>query len=354
MNPDLEARAPRCSLFDWHWVTRLCGVLLAAATAGCGNFVAHRMVQAPNSYPAWLAPKGPVLLHFEDDFLTNFPARFAEVGPPPARLHYRLVEPMDYQFGVTSTNWMKRSERRHQFTFRATIPAQTNAWTGQPRGTVVLLHGYGLDDFAMAPWAMKLAELGWRCLLVDLRGHGESTGDRIFFGLKETQDLSQLLDGLAEQRQLVQPVAAVGVSYGASLALRWKATEPRVGQLVAIAPYAVFSNAVLNICREYAPCLPRALPRAGLKRLPGLLEVAPLDLDTGTVLANHPIAALFVVGADDKITTPSDVRSLFQAAAPGSDFLVVPSATHETVPFLIVELVEPVATWLNCTSAAGR
>jgi pimeloyl-ACP methyl ester carboxylesterase len=309
--------------------------------------MAHRMVQAPNSYPAWLAPKAPVLLHFKDDFLTNFPGRFAEVGPPAARLHYRLVEPMDYHFRVTSTNWLQRNKRRDQFTFRATFPGQTNAWTAQPRGTVVLLHGYGVADYAMAPWAMQLAQAGWRCVLVDLRGHGESTGDQIYFGQKETRDLSQLLELLAERHQLVEPVAAVGESYGASLALRWKATEPRVGQIVAIAPYAVLSNAVLNICREYAPHLPRALPRAGLKRLPGLLEVAARDLDTGSVLANHQMAALFVVGNCDKITTPSDVRSLFEAAAPGSDFRVVPAATHETVPYFFEELAAPVAAWLG-------
>jgi len=115
-------------------------------------------------------------------------------------------------------------------------------------------------DYAMFPWALRLAEDGWRCVLVDLRGHGKSTGSQITFGIHETRDLSQLLDRLEEDGELARPVSAVGVSYGASLALRWKAADKRVGPAVAVAPYGVLSNAVMNVCREYAPWLPRWFP----------------------------------------------------------------------------------------------
>jgi pimeloyl-ACP methyl ester carboxylesterase len=84
-----------------------------------------------------------------------------------------------------------------------------------------------------------LAQEGWRCVLVDLRGHGKSTGRRIYFGVQEARDLSQLLDELARDGQLARPVATLGESYGAALALRWKGLDPRVGPVVAIAPCAV-------------------------------------------------------------------------------------------------------------------
>ena len=74
-------------------------------TAGCGGFFARRMAQAPNTYPAWLAPKAQVELAFSWKSLTNFPADFVDVGPPQARLAYRVVEPADYRVAVSSTNW---------------------------------------------------------------------------------------------------------------------------------------------------------------------------------------------------------------------------------------------------------
>jgi pimeloyl-ACP methyl ester carboxylesterase len=327
-------------------------LLLPVLVTGCGSFVAHRMIQAPNTYPSWLAPSAPVLIAFNDNLLTNSPVQFADVGPPPARLRYRVVEPVEYHLNVISTNWIRRGVMRYKFSFHAEMP-RTNIWTAAPRGTVILLHGYGLAEFSMVPWALRLAQEGWRCVPVDLRGHGKSTGDRIYFGLVESRDMTQLLDVLAKRGQLAPPVAVIGESYGAALALRWKTMDPRVGRVVAIAPYGVLSNAVLNLCHDYAVFLPRWIIRAGLKQLPTVLSVSGDDLNTTTVLARHPVTALFISGTEDTIAPPADVRTLFKEASPDSELIVVPGATHETVTYHFSELVPPVLAWLN-TSETNR
>ena len=321
--------------------------ILAVATSGCGSYVARRMVQAPNTFPQWFSPQVRVELAFDQKVLTNFPTHFAEVGPPAAKLRYRIVEPADYDFSVAQTNWTQRGKPYYQFNFHAKVPGATNAWSAHPRGTVVLLHGYGVAQFAMSPWALRLAQEGWRCVLVDLRGHGKSTGSRIYYGVQETHDLSQLLDELARDGQLSGPVAAIGESYGAALALRLKAADSRVDKVVAIAPYAVLSTAVLNICHEYASWMPGSFPRAGVRKLPELLKVPPTELDTVTALARHPVTALFVAGSDDKISPVSEVRKLYEVAAPRSELFVVPQASHESVTYFFNGLVPPVLAWLN-------
>ncbi len=333
------------------WLALLSLTLL---TAGCGSFVAHRMVQAPNTYPNWFGGLARVELMFDPLINSNFPSHFAEVGPPEARLHYRIIEPADYGLRIYSTNWVQKNRPHSVFRFATRLPGRTNDWTANPRGTVVLLHGYGLAQFAMVPWALRLAEDGWRCVLVDLRGHGKSTGKRIYYGTQETQDLSQLLDALARERELSAPVAAVGDSYGAALALRWRTTEPRLGSVVAISPYANLSNAVLNLCHDYARWLPDWLIRSGLKNLPSLLRVPPAELDTATVLARTPVPALFIAAEADRIAPVPGVQRLFHLAAPGSELLIVPGATHETVPYLLDELAPPVLTWLQDSSQLPR
>src|SRR5208282_4960321 len=162
---------------------------------------------------------------FSAGFLTNFPTHDVNDGPPAARLRYRVVEPADYHLQMNSSNWIEDGEPQFTFKFTADVPGATNRWTGHPRGTVVLLHGYGVAQFAMAPWALRLAQDGWRCVLVDLRGHGKSTGNRIFYGTREATDLSQFLDHLDRDGKLITPVAAVGESYGAALALRWEGLD---------------------------------------------------------------------------------------------------------------------------------
>ena len=321
-------------------------LLVLLGTTGCGSFVAHRMVQAPNRYPNWLAPHPRVFLEFHPNFLTNFPAGTVEIGHPEARLFYRIVEPADYHLRVASTNWFHHGHREFQFNFRADVPGKTNRWTAHPRGTVVLLHGYGLAQFTMAPWAIRLAQEGWCCVLVDLRGHGKSTGRQIYFGTREVHDLEQLCNALASQNRLAEPVAVMGESYGAALALRWMADDSRIQNAIAIAPYGSLSNAVLNICRDYAGWIPRAILRAGMRKLPGVLDVPPAELDTTTILKKHPITALFIAGADDDVAPPADVKALC-ALAPGSELVVVPGATHEAVTYFFDQIGDTVSQWLT-------
>lgn len=116
-------------------------LFLTLASTGCGSFVARRMAQAPNSYPQWFGRLARVELGFHHDFLTNFPSRLTDVGPPSAGLHYRIVEPADYHLSVSCTRRLKHGRPHFTFNFDTTIPGRSNVWTAAPRGTVVLLHG---------------------------------------------------------------------------------------------------------------------------------------------------------------------------------------------------------------------
>lgn len=329
-----------------HWKLLLL-VVLALPAAGCGSLVARAIARAPNRYPSWFSSEAPVLLAFNPKLLTNFAAHFVDVGPPPARLCYRIVNPGVYNFKISSTNWLDEGKKEYQFNFRADVPGRTNAWTGAPRGTVVLLHGYGVAQFSMLPWAFPLAQDGWRCVLVDLRGHGESTGKRVYFTVVETNDMKQLLAQLSRDDELTPPVALLGESYGAVLALRLKSVDPRIGPVVAIAPFANFSNAVMNIREQYCDWVPKWLVRSGIKKLPSLLDIRASEFNTTTVLKRHPIKALFVAGAQDDIAPPSVVREDEQLAAPGSKFILVPGATHEAVTYYFKDLLPVVVPWLE-------
>jgi pimeloyl-ACP methyl ester carboxylesterase len=322
-------------------------VILALPLAGCGTFVAHSIARSPNRYPSWFSAEAPVTLAFSPKMLTNYVAHYVTVGPPSARLCYRIIDPAAYHFRVSSTNWMSDGTKEYEFHFHAIVPGPTNQWSAVPRGTVFLLHGYGEAQFSMLPWAFQLAEDGWRCVLVDLRGHGESTGKRIYFTVVETNDMIQLLDTLAREKELAGPVSAMGESYGGVLALRWKTVDPRVGAVVAIAPYASLSNAVMNIRREYIPIVPKFMVKAGMKRLPYLLQIPSSEFDTTTVLQRKPVKALFFAGADDKIAPVPEVEKVRALALPGSELIVVPEATHEALTYYFKEMTPAVVSWLE-------
>jgi pimeloyl-ACP methyl ester carboxylesterase len=319
---------------------------LALHAAGCGSFMARSMARAPNRYPTWFAPQAPVMLAFNPKLLTNFPAQFVAIANPPARLCYRVIEPADFHFQIASTNWLEHGRPRYEFRFQAAAPGESNAWTSAPRGTVLLPHGYGVAQFSMLPWALRLAQDGWRCVLLDLRGHGKSTGREIYFGVSETGDMIALLDALERDQKLGGPVAMIGESYGAILALRCLSVEPRLKSVVAIAPYGCLSNTVLNIRREYAGWIPALAVKAGLKKLPSLLHIPATEFDTTTVLARKPGTALFVAGGADMITPAKEVEELYSLARPESKFIIVPEATHEALTYYFTDLLPPILEWL--------
>jgi pimeloyl-ACP methyl ester carboxylesterase len=319
---------------------------LAFNLTGCGTIAAHALVHAPNRYPSWFAPQPPVMLALSPDFFTNFPVHFVAVGPPRAKLCYRIIDPADYHLKISTTNWVEHGKKQFEFGFHAIIPGQMNVWTTAPRGTVILLHGYALAQFAMTPWGVRLAEDGWRCVLVDLRGHGKSTGHSIYFGIKETTDLIQLLDKLDHDHQLAGPVSVMGESYGAALALRLKGLDPRIHSVVAIAPYASLSNAVMNIRNDYASWFPKWWLRSGIEDLPYVLQVPAAELDTSTVLKRRPVPALFVAGSDDHIAPVAVVQQLKALASPESELVVVSDATHESLTYAFEDLVAPILAWL--------
>lgn len=329
--------------------------VLAAAwlASGCtpGRFLAQRIAQAPNSYPRWFAPEARVVIGYEEKAIAQFPLRGVDVPGPPARIAYRVVPPAFYRFQVRATHWVQHGRPMARFDFDAAIPAP--AADRPPRGTVFLLHGYALDHETMAPWAFWLGERGWTTVLVDLRGHGRSGGKRVGFGPLEAHDLDRLLETLRARGEATGPVVAFGDSYGASIALRWAASNPSLDSAVAIAPYAELVPAIERLGRDYAPWIPHRLVTAGARALPSVLHQPAAELDTVTPLRRHAPAALLVAGGDDVITPWPEVERLQSLCAPGSRLHVVLGANHESLPFRFPEIAQAVDRWLRERDARG-
>lgn len=327
-----------------------CGAALLAALlgAGCspGRLLARQMVRAPNTIPSWLAPAARV--EYELPALGHHLTRATvEVGPPPARLNLRLLAPGDYQTRLQNTN--RAADRRQVFTFKvkACLPPRPLPDDVPLRGTVFLLHGYGVSFESLLPWALVLAEAGYQPVLMDLRGHGRSGGKRISLGLVETRDLRQVLDHLLARDDVREPVGALGESYGAALALRWAAQDERVRAVVALAPYAELEPAILGLAADYVPWLPRAWVRQAVRRLPASLDVPAGALDTTPFVAGSGTPMLFVAAGEDPIAPPPVVARLARLHAGPTKYLVVPRARHESLPYHFDELRQPVLDWLD-------
>ena len=327
--------------------------LLLFGCAGClsSHTVARHVLQAPNQQL-----KEPKLFKLLTAILaTNFTTQQISVGPPPAKLELMVLEPGSYQAKFNSTITRRRAVPGgdpHPYNFNLFFKFLTNSPQAGPRtndirGTIFLLHGYGLNKGTMFPWGLLLAEAGYRVVLVDLRGHGQSTGDRIYFGSVEKIDLMQCLDQL-EQRHICEgPVGVLGISYGAVLALQWAAVDPRVQSVTAISPYSNPGTAVEQFLKTYVPQLFWWTDRKAAAEVAFSLAAECADLTTATAVREikHPI--LFVRGGHDELCSREDLAQLESIAPAGSEIKEVPIANHVVVGLCVTQLSGTVTNWFG-------
>ncbi len=103
------------------------------------------------------------------------------------------------------------------------------------RGTILFIHGGGDHGGRYLHVAERLGQRGWRSILPDHRGHGESPGERWDIDRCDTYfaDLDRVLD--ASQQPKEQTVL-LGHSFGGLLAARWAELSPSPRAAVLTSP----------------------------------------------------------------------------------------------------------------------
>jgi pimeloyl-ACP methyl ester carboxylesterase len=116
-----------------------------------------------------------------------------------------------------------------------------HAAAGSKRGTLVYLHGVSDNRASSIGIAEHFVPLGFDVVAYDSRAHGESGGDACTYGYYEKQDLARILDHLPRE-----PIAVMGTSMGAAVALQTAAVDRRVAAVVSIAAFSDLRTAALE------------------------------------------------------------------------------------------------------------
>ena len=191
---------------------------------------------------------------------------------------------------------------------------------GPDSPVVLLLHGMRGDRVSTLPRARFMVDAGFSVLMIDLQAHGETPGERITLGWRESADVRTALEWLwthAPGRR----VGVIGVSLGGASALL--GGEPlRCDALVLEAVHSRLRNATENrVGRFMAPLLLIQIePRLGV----GIDQLDPIR---GIGAIEAPV--LVVGGGLDAYTPPSETRKLFAAARGPKVLWIVERAAHE-------------------------
>jgi uncharacterized protein len=192
---------------------------------------------------------------------------------------------------------------------------------------VLLLHAVRADRSTMVPRARLLLAEGFSVLLVDLQAHGETPGESITMGWRESSDARAALAWIRKTAPR-RRVGVVGCSLGGAAVLL--GPQP-VGfdAVVLEAVYPHLGRAVENRIRiRLGPLAPVLAPLL-LAQLPLRLHVDARDLEPIRGIGPLEAPVLVVAGSRDEHTTLDESRELFAAAAPPKELWVVDGARHE-------------------------
>jgi uncharacterized protein len=216
---------------------------------------------------------------------------------------------------------------------RVSIPGPGHAvagwWIDSGPGSpiVLLLHAVRADRLSMVSRARLLVGHGFSVLLIDLQAHGETPGEAITFGLRESGDVAAARDWI-RQKAAGRRIGVIGCSLGGAAVLLG-AQPSGFDAVVLEAVYPRISRAVENRIRiRLGPLAPIITPLL-LMQLEPRLHVKPSELEPIRFIGRLGAPVLVVAGSQDAHTTLAESLELFNAAAEPKAMWVVEGAHHQ-------------------------
>lgn len=192
---------------------------------------------------------------------------------------------------------------------------------------VLLLHGLRGDRASMVPRARVLLDAGFSVLLIDQQAHGETPGELITLGWRESKDVRATRDWIRAQAP-GRRVGVIGVSLGGAAVLL--GDQPAGFDAVVLeAVYPRLRRALDNRIGIRLGWARKMLAPLLLVQIQPRLGVAPEQLEPIRNIATLGAPIMIVGGSRDAHTTEEETRELFAAAAQPKLLWIVGGAAHQ-------------------------
>jgi hypothetical protein len=188
----------------------------------------------------------------------------------------------------------------------------------------ILVHGYGRDQRYAGDYAEAYLEKGYKVLTPDLCASGESEGQYITMGVKESAEVA-LWAAKIKERDPEAEIVLHGVSMGAATVMLAAGCYDVPGLKAVIedcgytSAYEMFTRqlGVIFGLPEY-PIMPCVDVVSGIKTGARVSAAAPLK-----VMPNIKAPVMFIHGTADKLIPPAMMEELYNACrAPKAKFIV--------------------------------
>lgn len=202
--------------------------------------------------------------------------------------------------------------------------------TQQTRGTgkyVIISHGHKSNKYAMVKFVTPYIELGFSCIIYDLRAHGANEKAVCSMGGWESQDLNFVIEDAMTRFDDVRILGLQGESMGTSTSLNVLNYTDKVNFVVADCGFESLKFMVHDMYNDMYLYPFGTCADIGFKLLYGIDTSAVSGIDA---LKNKGVPVLFVHGADDDWIDVQNSEDMYKEAIKYaySELWIVPGATH--------------------------
>jgi len=195
---------------------------------------------------------------------------------------------------------------------------------------ILVQHGYKDRLQSMLTLTQLLHRRGYQVMLICVRAHDRSDGERIFFGQREMPDMEAWAK-IAEAKPGVDraKVGMFGVSMGGSLAIQYTASHDDVKALVADSAFSSLEDTIDTSVKFFT-----GLPSFPFGPMIRFWAEREGDFDPEAVDAKKWIGAvsprpvLIMQGGADQVVSVSSGQKLFERASEPKEFWFEPAVGH--------------------------
>ena len=189
---------------------------------------------------------------------------------------------------------------------------------------VIISHGYTDNHIGSLKYARIYYNLGFNCIIYDLRGHGENEKHITTYSYLESKDLVKVVEDTRNRYDDIKLLGLHGESLGAATTAASMQYKPEVDFAVCDCGFAEMFN-LLSGSGYGAPKAAVKLADIGLHLFYGLSldDMRPVD-----ALKDNTVPMMFIHGEWDSLISYDNSERMAEATKGESEVHIVPKAEH--------------------------
>lgn len=191
---------------------------------------------------------------------------------------------------------------------------------------ILISHGHTDNRCGALKYVKMYLDLGYNCVIYDLRGHGLNERTNTTYGVKEGRDIADLVKDIRSRYPSVSQLGIHGESLGAASSVYSLKFKPEVDFAVADCGFADIENVLRGSAeRSHLPQFFVDLVNLGSKILYrcSLNEMRPIDS-----LDGNRIPILFIHGSADNFIPPENSERMSERTEGYSEVRLIEGAPH--------------------------